>query len=80
MHAVVLSLVTLVRLWAPADSLAYIVVNHGREAGAMQVVAGADSVVVRFHYVDRNRGPRVEERFQFGASGGARRRGWRCAA
>jgi len=70
MHAVVLSLVTLVRLWTPADTLNYVVVNHGREAGAMQVVAGPDSTVVRFHYVDRNRGPRVEERFQFGASGG----------
>ncbi len=46
----------------------YCVLNHGRPAGEMQVVAACDSAVVRFQYVDRNRGPRVEARYRFGPS------------
>jgi len=46
------------------DSLDYVVLNHGRPAGAMQLVrtAGAqgDSVAVRYFHIDRQRGPRVE--------------------
>ena len=47
-------------LAAPApDSTHYIVLNHGRPAGEMHVVSAGDSVVVRFRYQDRQRGPRV---------------------
>jgi hypothetical protein len=48
-------------LAAPApDSTHYIVLNHGRPAGEMHVVSAGDSVVVRFRYQDRQRGPRFE--------------------
>ena len=52
-----------------ADSSHYVVWNHGRPAGEMHVVRDADSVAVAFHYVDRNRGPRVYSRYRFGAGG-----------
>jgi imidazolonepropionase-like amidohydrolase len=51
-----------------ADSSLFVVVNHGRPAGEMRIVRDADSVTVRFNYVDRNRGPRVYTRYRF-ASG-----------
>jgi hypothetical protein len=35
-----------VTLQVPADTLHYQVVNHGRHAGTMQVIAVADTVVV----------------------------------
>jgi cytosine/adenosine deaminase-related metal-dependent hydrolase len=52
-----------------ADSLAYVVLNHDRAAGEMQVLATADSTVVKFQYVDRNRGPRVETHYRFARDG-----------
>lgn len=46
------------------DSLDYLVWNHGRRAGEMQIVrttgASEDSVAVRYFHIDRQRGPRVE--------------------
>ena len=37
----------------------YVVLNHGRPAGDMRVTRDADSVIMRFIYQDRQRGPRV---------------------
>ena len=51
---------------AAADSAHYIVLNHGRPAGEMHVSATPDSVVVRFRYQDRQRGPRFETLYQLG--------------
>lgn len=51
------------------DSLAYVVLNHGRPVGEMHVVTASDSAVVRFQYIDRNRGPRVETRYRFARDG-----------
>jgi imidazolonepropionase-like amidohydrolase len=51
---------------APAvtrDTSAYLVLNHGRPAGAMRVITRGDSVIVQYHHVDRNRGPRSETRY-----------------
>jgi hypothetical protein len=42
---------------AAADSLHYVVLNHGRHAGDMSVVTTADTVAVRYRYVDRGRVP-----------------------
>jgi len=42
------------------DSLDYVVWNHGRRAGEMQLVRTGDSVAVRYLHIDRQRGPRVE--------------------
>ncbi len=42
------------------DSIDYLVWNHGRRAGEMQLVRTGDSVAVRYLHVDRQRGPRVE--------------------
>lgn len=47
-----------------ADTISYVVLNHGRPAGEMLVVASGDSVVVKYHHVDRNRGPRSEAHYQ----------------
>ena len=49
---------------AAADTTSYIVLNHGRPAGEMLVVATGDTVVVKYHHVDRQRGPRVETRYR----------------
>lgn len=46
------------------DSLDYLVWNHGRRAGEMQVVTVGDSVRVRYLHVDRQRGPRVEASYR----------------
>ena len=51
---------------AAADSTHYIVLNHGRPAGEMHVSTTADSVVVRFRYQDRQRGPRFETLYKLG--------------
>ena len=51
------------------DTTDYIILNHGREAGAMRVVADGDSVLVRFDYQDRQRGPHTETRYRFAADG-----------
>jgi imidazolonepropionase-like amidohydrolase len=48
-----------------ADTTRYVVVNHGRPAGEMVVARGGDSVTVRYQFVDRNRGTRVEQRYRF---------------
>jgi len=48
---------------ATTDTTRYTVLNHGRPAGDMLVVAAGDSVVVQYHHVDRNRGPRYETRY-----------------
>jgi hypothetical protein len=42
------------------DSLDFVVWNHGRRAGEMQVVTTGDSVAVHYLHVDRQRGPRIE--------------------
>ncbi len=44
---------------SPSDTTKYVVLNHGRPAGEMLVIRSGDSVVVRYHHVDRNRGPRL---------------------
>src|SRR5689334_17360573 len=53
----------LLYLLATADSTSYIVLNHGRPAGAMIVSQHGDTTIVRYHHVDRNRGPRSETRY-----------------
>lgn len=54
---------------AVADTTSYVVDNHGRAAGAMTVVRSADSIVVRYGHIDRNRGRWVETRYRLGAGG-----------
>ena len=51
------------------DTTRWIVSNHGREAGDLVVVRTADSAVVRWVFTDRNRGTRVEMRYQLNARG-----------
>jgi imidazolonepropionase-like amidohydrolase len=51
------------------DNLSYIVLNHGRPAGSMDVAENGDSAVVRFQYVDRNRGPRVSTTYHLNTAG-----------
>ena len=58
MHTLVAALLAVTQ--AAADSTHYVVLNHGRPAGEMHVSATPDSVVVRFRYQDRQRGPRFE--------------------
>ena len=54
-------------LWSAAppvaDSSYYIVLNHGRAAGELVVRTRGDTVIMRYHHVDRNRGPRIETRY-----------------
>ena len=59
---------------ASADTTHYDVWNHGRLAGAMQVVIDADSVVVRFGHQDRQRGPDIVAIYRFAADGSLRER------
>ena len=54
----------LVAAVAAADSASYVVLNHGRVAGEMMVISWRDSVVVKYHHVDRQRGPRSETRYR----------------
>ena len=49
---------------AAADTTSYVVLNHGRPAGEMLVISAADSVVVKYHHYDRQRGPRSETRYR----------------
>jgi imidazolonepropionase-like amidohydrolase len=51
------------RVSLPLDTISYVVLNHGRPAGEMHVVTRGDTVIVRYHHVDRNRGPRSETRY-----------------
>src|SRR2546423_5021167 len=48
-----------------ADTTTYVVLNHGRPAGEMLVITTADTTTVKYHHVDRNRGPRSETRYVF---------------
>ncbi|HEV8600567.1 MAG TPA: amidohydrolase family protein [Gemmatimonadales bacterium] len=45
------------------DTTSYVVLNHGRQAGELRVVTRGDTTIVRYHHVDRNRGPRSETRY-----------------
>src|ERR1019366_196608 len=54
---------------AASDTTTYVVLNHGRGAGGMIVVTAGDSTVVRWIFVDRNRGTRVETRYRYAADG-----------
>lgn len=56
-----------------ADTTEYVVLNHGRTAGAMRVVSAGDSVTVRFDYQDRQRGPHTQTRYHFAPDGSVRR-------
>ena len=49
---------------AAADTTRYVVLNHDRPAGEMVVVRRGDSVTVRYVFVDRNRGTRLEHRYR----------------
>jgi imidazolonepropionase-like amidohydrolase len=51
------------------DTLSYVVLNHGRPTGSMDIAGVGDSVVVRFQYVDRNRGPRVATTYHLNSIG-----------
>ena len=63
------ALLALAALAAVADSTTYVVLNHGRPAGDMVVRTVGDTVTVRYVFVDRNRGTRVEQRYRFGDDG-----------
>lgn len=52
-----------------ADTLTYPVLNHGRPAGEMRVVRDADSVVITYAHIDRNRGRWVQNRYTVDAQG-----------
>jgi hypothetical protein len=54
---------------ASTDTTKYIVLNHGRPAGEMRVISAGDSVVVRFRYQDRQRGPRMETLYRTSPNG-----------
>src|SRR5688572_17153657 len=47
-----------------ADTTNYVVLSHGRRTGDMRVINDGDSIVVRFQYQDRQRGPRIETRYR----------------
>ncbi|HEU5175510.1 MAG TPA: hypothetical protein VFT96_12195, partial [Gemmatimonadaceae bacterium] len=57
-----LSLLVTAALAMPAagDTVPFVVMNHGRVAGEMLVIRGADAIVVRYHHADRNRTVRSE--------------------
>ena len=52
-----------VRAAVAIDTTSYVVLNHGRPAGEMLVINATDTVVVKYHHVDRNRGPRSETHY-----------------
>jgi imidazolonepropionase-like amidohydrolase len=56
-------------MMAASDTTAYVVLNHGRGAGGMVIVKAGDSTVVRWIFVDRNRGTRIETRYRYAADG-----------
>lgn len=47
-----------------ADTTTYVVLNHGRPAGELVVVADTGQVAVRYHHYDRQRGNRLETRYR----------------
>jgi hypothetical protein len=51
------------------DTTQYLVLNHGRDAGAMVVIRKGDSTFVSYNYIDRNRGSRIESRYRFAPNG-----------
>ena len=51
------------------DTIHYVVLNHGRDAGTLTVARSNDSLVVRYVYTDRNRGTRTESRYRLGTAG-----------
>lgn len=52
-----------------ADTITFPVLNHGRPAGEMRVVRDADSVVVTYAHVDRQRGRWVQTRYGVNGAG-----------
>lgn len=52
-----------------ADTTTYVVLNHGRPAGEMTLVRDADSLVITYGHIDRNRGRWVQNRYGFDAAG-----------
>jgi hypothetical protein len=62
------SLATTTSFVAP-DTTRYPILNHGRVAGEMTVIRDGGSVVVRYIYTDRNRGQRLEARYQLSPAG-----------
>ena len=54
---------------ASPDTTRYVVLNHGRPAGEMLLVRVGDSLVVRYHHVDRNRGPRLLATYRVSPAG-----------
>ena len=48
---------------AASDTTSYVVLNHGRPAGEMVVITSGDTMLVKYHHVDRQRGPRAETRY-----------------
>jgi imidazolonepropionase-like amidohydrolase len=65
----VFSLLAAATLVAPADTTTYTVINHGRPAGEMKVVRDADSLVVTYGHIDRNRGRWVQNLYRLDADG-----------
>ena len=53
----------------PADTLDYVVLNHGLPAGEMRVVTDGDSLVVTYSHIDRNRGRWVQSRYGLSSDG-----------
>ncbi|HLA90157.1 MAG TPA: amidohydrolase family protein [Gemmatimonadaceae bacterium] len=51
------------------DSTTWVILNHGRPAGDLVVVRNGDSLVVRYIFVDRNRGTRLETRYRLAPNG-----------
>jgi imidazolonepropionase-like amidohydrolase len=67
----------------PADTLRYVVTNHGRSAGEMTVARRGDTLEVRYGHVDRNRGRWLFGRYVtdelgevVGGAGGPMSRDW----
>ncbi|MGH7477568.1 MAG: amidohydrolase family protein [Longimicrobiales bacterium] len=72
MISATLSLATAAAMVVVADTSIFSVLNHGRPAGDMMVIEEADSVVVRYQHIDRNRGQWLEARYWIGADGAIR--------
>lgn len=51
------------------DTISYPVLNHGRAAGEMQVLRDADSVLVTYSHIDRQRGRWLQTRYTVNAAG-----------
>src|SRR5580765_595242 len=66
MNALVAVLLAAAQAAADSTPTPYIVLNHGRPAGEMHVSTTPDSVVVRYRYQDRQRGPRFETLYKLG--------------